>query len=404
MPKKDINRREFITRASAGLFSTGMGLSLFKGNSLHGKESQKIIYRTLGRTKLRIPIVSFGVMNSDNPDLLQQAMDLGVTHLDTAFLYLNGNSERMIGKVLEETGKRDKVIIATKMRFNRDREKHVFLLEGAGVQPAATEENFNKQLETSLGRLRTDYIDILYLHSCYSPAMATFEPLLNALVKAKKAGKAKFIGMSTHRNEPDVIRATVDTGVYDVVLTSYNYLQKHREEVKKAIQYAAGKGLGVVAMKTQGGVQLNEEKKIEVNHKAALKWVLNDKNVCTTIPGITTYDQLALDFSVMQDLALTGEEKGDLNLTAMISGTLFCQNCRTCIPSCPKKVEIPTLMRAYMYANGYGNLVQAQLTTEELPAGRNLAVCRECGSCAASCPNGITIGRRLKKLIDYRFV
>jgi predicted aldo/keto reductase-like oxidoreductase len=341
-------------------------------------------------------------MNSDNPDLLKRALDMGITHLDTAFLYLRGNSERMIGKVLEETGKRDKVIVATKMRFNRDREKHVFLLEGAGVQPAATEAEFNKQLETSLGRLRTDYIDILYLHSCYSPAMATFEPLLNALVKAKKAGKARFIGMSTHRDEPNVIRAAVDTGAYDVVLTAYNYLQKHREEIKNAIQYAAGKDIGVVAMKTQGGRRLQEEQKIEVNHKAALKWVLNDKNVCTAIPGITTHDQLALDFSVMQDLALTKVEKWDLNLTAMLSGTLFCQNCRTCIPSCPQKVEIPTLMRAYMYAQGYGNQVQAQLTTEELPPERGLAACRQCASCTASCPNGIIIGRRVKTLLGHR--
>lgn len=398
MDKKGFNRREFMGKAAAGLVTAGLGMTACKPTETSEKQTPGLIYRTLGRTGLKIPIVSFGVMNSDSPDLLKKAMDMGINHLDTAFLYLRGNSERMIGEVLEETGNRDKVFVATKMRFNRDREKHVFLLEGAGVQPGATEENFFKQLETSLERLRTDYIDILYLHSCYSPAMATFEPLMNALVKAKEQGKARFIGISTHRDEPNVIRSAVDAGIYDVVLTAYNYLQKHREEVKEAIQYAAAGNIGVVAMKTQGGNSINEDENISVNHKAALKWVLNDKNVCTSIPGITTFEQMDLDFSVMQDLTLTEAEKRDLQLTSMLSGHLFCQNCRTCVPSCPQKVEIPTLMRAYMYAQGYGNLVQAESTISELPQDRGLNICRSCSVCSAACPNGIAIDSRLQKL------
>jgi predicted aldo/keto reductase-like oxidoreductase len=81
--------------------------------------------------------------------------------------------------------------------------------------------------------------------------MATHEPLMNAFVKAKKQGKTRFIGISTHQNEQYVIRSAVDAGVYDVVLTAYNFAQDHREQVKKSIEYAAKKGVGIVAMKTQ---------------------------------------------------------------------------------------------------------------------------------------------------------
>jgi aryl-alcohol dehydrogenase-like predicted oxidoreductase len=98
------------------------------------------------------------------------------------------------------------------MRFARDREKNVFLSEGSEREPTATAENFRSQLDESLRRLRTDVIDVLYIHSCYSPAMATFEPLMNALVRAKESGKARFIGVSTHKNVPEVIRAAADTG------------------------------------------------------------------------------------------------------------------------------------------------------------------------------------------------
>ncbi len=401
MAKKGYNRREFIGKTATGLISAGLGLPLMNACSSQKANNAKIIYRTLGRTELQIPLVSFGVMNSDSPALLQKALDMGIKHWDTAHAYLRGNSERAIGKILEETKSRDKIYIATKMRFNRDGKTNTFLLEGVDRLPGATEENLMAQLETSLERLRTDYIDILYIHSCYSPAMVTFEPLMKAMVKAKEAGKVRFIGVTTHKNEADVIRAAVDSGIHDVVATAYNYLHEKRSEIKKAIKYAADKGVGIVAMKTQGGVRLNEEQTIEVNHKAALKWALNDENVCTAIPGITAFDQMDLDFSVMQDLALTEQEKRDLETTATASGKLFCQNCRTCVPTCPREVEIPTLIRAYMYAEGYGNVVQAQMTVTQLPKNQGLTICRDCHSCQASCPNGINIPSRLKSLITH---
>jgi len=396
---KNMKRREFIGKAAFGLFSAGLATPFLKKGITSQDNEPKIIYRTLGRTALRIPIVSFGVMNSDSPDLIKRALDMGINHLDTAHGYLRGNSERAIGEVLEKSGNRDKVYVATKMRFARDNQKAVFLLRGSAREPGATEENLFEQLETSLQRLRTDYVDILYLHSCYSPQMATFEPLMNALVKVKKQGKAKFIGVSTHSNVADVVRASVDAEVYDVVLAAYNYVQEDREEVKKAFQYAAEKGVGVVAMKTQGGRRLQQDPDVEINHQAALKWVLNDQNVCTTIPGMTTFEQLDLNMEVMNDLALTEKEQRDLQMAASMRGTLYCMNCCSCVPTCPQGVEIPKLMRSYMYAKGYGNYVQAGTTIAELPEKQGLDVCRECSQCTASCRRDINIGSRVKSLI-----
>jgi predicted aldo/keto reductase-like oxidoreductase len=323
---------------------------------------------------------------------------MGVRHLDTAHRYLRGNSEKVIGEIVGEKGVRDQVYIGTKMRFARDSTRNVYSLEGTAREPAATEENFFRQLEISLERLRTDYVDILHLHSCYSPEMATFEPLLNALVKAKEAGKTRFIGVSTHRDEARVIRACADSGVHDVVLTAYNFMQDHRDEVKAAIEYAAGKGLGIVAMKTQGGNRLARDPNANINHRAALKWALSDPNVSTTIPGITTFDQLELDLSVMSDLELTEEEASELELASMLPGPLYCQNCRSCIPSCPSRVEIPNLMRAYMYAEGYGNLIEAENAIAGLPRDRGLDGCASCPSCTATCARSIDIGARVEDL------
>lgn len=327
---------------------------------------------------------------------------MGINHLDTANVYLRGNSERVIGEVIQKNGNRDKVYVATKMRFSRDNEKLEFTRKGTDREPAATEENLFKQLETSLSRLRTDYVDILYLHSCYSARMATYEPLMNALVKAKKQGKARFLGISTHNNEQYVIRSAVDTGVYDVVLTAYNFAQNHREHVKKSIEYAVKKGVGIVAMKTQGGRRLQQSGKIEINHEAALKWVLEDENVCTTIPGMTTFDQLDQNFRVMNNLGLSVAERRELQMASNLKGKLYCQNCRSCIPTCPSKVEIPNLMRAFMYAKGYGNYIQAGMTAAQIPRKRGLDECRSCSSCTAFCPDGINIGSRVNTLIDEK--
>jgi len=398
MGVEGIDRREFIVRTALGLITVGLGVPPVRAASTQLGKSPKIVYRTLGKTELRIPLVSFGVMNSDSPDLIRKAIDMGIKHLDTAHVYLRGNSEKVIGQILEERRCRDKVYVATKMLFARDREKNIFISKGSGRYVGATERNFNEQLATSLKRLRTDYIDILYLHNCHGPLMPNYQPMVKAFAKAKESGQARFIGISTHANEPETIRAAADTGTWDVILTSYNFIQKHKEEVKKSIQYAAEKGLGVIAMKTQGGVRLSREKKVKVNHAAALKWVLNDKNVCTTIPGITTFEQMGLDFNVMKDLSLSDEEKRDLRISSMLRGPLYCQQCRSCIPSCPQRVEIPVLMRAYMYAEGYGNPTQAQLTIDELPPECSLNACRDCTTCTASCRNGINIRERLDSL------
>ncbi len=398
-----IKRRNFLGKAALGIASVGLTHPLLKKYAAAQQNAAKIVYRTLGRTNLRIPIVSFGVMNSDSPDLIQRALDAGLNHLDTANVYLRGNSERVIGEVLETRGQRDKVYLATKMRFARDDEKNVFLLQGTDREPGATEENLFKQLETSLKRLRTDYVDILYLHSAYSPQMAAYEPLMNALVKAKKQGKARFLGVSTHKNIPDVIRSSVDAGVYDVVLAAYNYVLENKEEVKTAIRYAAEKGVGVVAMKALGGRRLQENTDAEINLRAALKWVLNDKNVCTAILGMTAYSQLELNMGVMADLALSEKEERDLQAAASMPGLLFCQNCRACVPTCPHHVEVPKLMRAYMYARGYGNYIQAGITVAQMPRGAGLNKCRECSACVASCRRGINIGSRVNILMDERF-
>ncbi|OGC03609.1 hypothetical protein A2V82_10845 [candidate division KSB1 bacterium RBG_16_48_16] len=390
-----MDRREFLRGSVAGVLGASLTAPLLRAETDEKKKNPKLIYRTMGRTKLEVPVLSFGVMNTDSPDLIKKALEMGLKHLDTANVYLRGNSETAIGRVLKETGTRDKVYVATKVFLARDWQKGIFMLEDTGPAPAATTENFNKQLDQSLERLQTDYVDILYVHACDSANMVNYETTMKAAVKAKEAGKARFIGVSGHKS-PEIIRAAVDARVYDVVLAVFNFQQEDKDDVARAIAYAKENGVAIVAMKTQGGARRQGDP-ASFNHKAALKWVLNHEGVCTAIPGMTTFEQLDLNFSVMEDLTLTDEEKKDLKLSSLDSGG-YCQNCRACVAQCPHKVEVPTLMRAVRYAEGYGNLSQAEWTLNLLPKNHGLAACRSCSDCRVQCTHGINISRNVKTL------
>jgi predicted aldo/keto reductase-like oxidoreductase len=265
------------------------------------------------------------------------------------------------------------------------------------VGPGTTSKAFLNKLDISLKRLKMDYVDILYVHALSDRAGVLNPELIAAVEQAKKEGKAKHIGVSTHRNEPEVIRACIESKIFEVVLASINYKQAHYAEVKKAVSEAAKAGIGIVAMKTMAGGFQDRERKIPVNCSAALKFVLQDENVSTSIPGITNFDQLKANAAINRDLAMTDKEKADLALTDAKVGGLYCQGCLTCVPDCPKGLPIPDLMRAYMYTYGYGDLSQARTLINDLGMRDN--PCRNCSECKVNCAKSFNVSERIADVV-----
>lgn len=385
------SRRSFIKKSAAGLAGVAILPGITSGEkkekAAKTKGKRKLISRTLGRTGLKLPIVSMGVMNADNPNLVRSALDAGIVHLDTAHYYQRGRNEEMIGKVIKDVP-RDKFVIATKVPGDHmDRKTGLFTKE-------TSPKKFVEKFEISLKRLGLDYVDIFYLHSVVKREAALYEPLLNEMVKLKKQGKVKFLGVSTHRNEPEILKAAADSKVYDVCLTAYNFLQPHLAEMHKAIEYAAKAGVGIVAMKTQAGVFWDKEKQNPINMKAALKWSLQNEHIHTSIPGFNTFDQMNTDLSVMEDLKLTEKEKKDLKLGDKISmAGLYCRQCGQCLGQCRQQIDIPTVMRSYMYAYGYKNpsLAAETLESANLPD----TLCTNCASCPVTCPAGFNVREKM---------
>ncbi len=404
MDKKVSNRREFLKAGVSGLAGMAILPSVAGVRSEayaeeapeNAKEKPRLIHRKLGKTGLELPIVSMGVMNADNPALVEAALDAGIVHLDTAHRYQRGRNEEMIGRVVKGRD-RDSFVIATKVPGNGLDRKTGFFTEKTKAAP------FIEDFETSLERLGLDYVDILYLHSVVTREATLFEELLTTLERLKKEGKTRFIGVSTHRNEPEVIRAAIESKSYDVVLTACNFLQPHADELEKAMAEASKAGLGVIAMKTQAGVYFDKERQEPINMKAALKWVLKNENVHTSIPGFTTFDQMNDDLSVMADLSLTPEEREDLQL-GLRSGTpgLFCDQCGDCLAQCDRGVDVPTLMRGYMYAYGYKSL----RTAKDALASMDLAnlACTACDVCTVTCKMKFDIRQRAEDIARIRSV
>ena len=222
-----------------------------------------------------------------------------------------------------------------------------------------------------------------------------YEPVLDALLTTKKEGKTRYIGLSTHRNEPEVIQAAMDSGVIDVILTTLNFKQEHRMQIKEKITLAAEKGIGIITMKTMAGAFLDREKTKPINCKAALKWVLQDPNVHTSIPGITSFDMLAENLSVMENLEFTDEEMKDLEEARLIAG-LYCDGCPSCTAKCRKSLPVHDIMRSYMYAYGYNDFKKAREVLNESGIRNN--PCKDCEICTIVCPKNFNVAERIRDI------
>jgi hypothetical protein len=239
------SRREFLKTAGAGLAGAALMSSGACGSRSDGEraKSRKIVHRTLGRTGLRLPVVSMG--SAYAIDLARAAFDEGIVYIHTSSDYAEGNHERLLGEALKRRP-RDSFVVATSpdLPYEYDRRRDRSMDLGKNADPG----RIFASIDESLRRLGLEHIDIYYLTSIGDPEVARFEPYLEAFETLKKAGKTRFIGIGTHENEPAVIRAVAETGVWDVVLTAYIFRQYHRGEVRSAIRRAAGAGLGIVAM------------------------------------------------------------------------------------------------------------------------------------------------------------
>ncbi|HXX80600.1 MAG TPA: aldo/keto reductase, partial [Thermodesulfovibrionales bacterium] len=330
-----------------------------------------------GRTGLKIAVVSFGAMLTPEAEVIRTAFEHGVNYVDTARKYMDGKNEGIVAKALK--GWRDKVFVATKT-----------------LPTSKSKEDIIRDVETSLRTLETDYVDIIQLHNLTDKVRIFVPETREALVRLREQGKVRFFGVTTHKNQPEVLNALVDDPdrFFDTALVAYNF--KSDDDTKEAIAKAASAKIGIIAMKTQAGGYATDALGPISPHQAALKWVLQNQHITTTIPGMRDTAELKEDIAVMGMPFGYADERTLQRYNAAVK-PYYCHFCGKCEATCPRGVEISTINRSLMYAEGYKSTELALSTYREIPVAASASACLGCEDCVAHCVNGLDIGTKMQQ-------
>jgi predicted aldo/keto reductase-like oxidoreductase len=369
--KFNSSRRKFL---KAGLILPAAGFISKHDSYAFSKTPDGVAYRVLGKTGLKVSSVGSGVGIEPDPQVIARAIDLGVNYFDTARGYGNGKSELITGTALK--GKRDKVILATKTD---------------GITKAA----IFKDMDASLKALNTDYVDIYHLHSRDTPDTITDEAV-EACEILKKQGKTRFIGVSTH-DVHAVADHILKIGKFDVVQTTYSYAIGGAPLRREAIAKLYAAGIGMVAMKVIIAVAGFIPKDINLPKEgplAAVKWVLLNPAISTTVPYVKNIAELEMNVRAMTE-AYTPQDEKMLYTRNQEIRPFYCRMCYECKGKCPKGVPVTDELRFLAYYDFGGDFQQAQENFRLLPKEIRNVRCSDCSSCVIECPNGVDVRNRL---------
>jgi hypothetical protein len=365
--------------ARFGFASTTAGFSQPEGH-FDDTPTSILKMRILGRTGLKVNPVGFGAGYTGDPSVVERAVDLGINYFDTARAYLQGNAERTMAIALGQ--KRKQIILSTKSL-------------------ASDKENALKDLDTSLRELKTDYVDVWYFHDRPAPEKIT-DGMIEAQRIAKQQGKIRFSGLSFHANQQQMLPWMAKNGVFDVVMTGYNFAMD--ASMDEAIAIAAKAGIGFVAMKTMAGgfrfqkpsSPLYAKLKQDGVHVSALRWALHRPNVHTTVPGICDMDQLDDAIRAASEVFSPADEK---TLAAHLDkiSPLYCRMCGQCEGKCQKGLPVADMLRYLTYADGYRQFAMARKSFQQLPAEHQAVRCGDCPQCTVACPHGVKVSDRMAR-------
>ncbi|MGD0341097.1 MAG: aldo/keto reductase [Bacteroidales bacterium] len=369
------NRRDFLKKSVIGISAAALVPGILKGS--HSPAllfPPDLPFRLLGKTGIKAPLISMGAADASDSGLIKTAYEAGIKLFFSATYYGEGKNEKLVGDSLKGLP-RDSYIIGTAVPP-----------DGMDMKTGTFPQGFDsdayiRKAEESLKRFGLDYVDFFLFPFAGKKETVQNEGVLKALAQLKKQGKTKFLGIASHSDTEEALRAAADSGVYDVAMIAYNYKVTNKDSLNSAIEYATKAGMGIIAMKTTAGAFRNKSGPA-LNTDAALKWVLQNQNIASIVSGMSSIEQLQKNLAMIRNLKMSDLEMKDLSLALPEPG-LYCQQCKKCIPQCPYNLDIPTIMRSYMYAYGYKNAAQAWHTLADVDLSGK--PCEKCKICTVKC-------------------
>ncbi|MDR1947941.1 MAG: aldo/keto reductase [Spirochaetaceae bacterium] len=332
-------------------------------------------------------------------EIIRYAADHGVTYFDTAYGYHHGKSEEVLGEALEG-GRRDKVRIVTKQPF--------------GVM--TTQEAVRRNLENTLKKLRTGYIDVYLIHNIQA---ATWEEIKKRKIieeyeKFKAEGLIRAIGFSYHGLFP-AFKEVLSFYDWDMCQVMQNLIDVDKEVTAEAISIAGEKGCALVIMEPLRGGGLATPpppvRAIYDNYpvkRSPVEWafrhVLDYPQVSTILSGVSTLEQLKEDIEIFSKpdalpYCLSEAEKDILRQVKARYESLAsirCTACEYCLP-CPQGVRIPEVFTKYNDGIMFGNFDQPRRGYYfQTNAKQDASRCVACGACEKKCPQHLEIIKDLK--------
>jgi predicted aldo/keto reductase-like oxidoreductase len=350
--------------------------------------------RPFGNSGINVSILSLGGMFNiaSNQIMLRQAMRWGVTYWDTADCYQNG-SEKGIGKYFS--------------KYPEDRQK-VFLVSKAD-DPSP--RGMSRLLDRSLDRMQTDYIDLYFVHGIYRIDEMDDSTRIWA-EKAKAAGKIRLFGFSTHSNMEACMLAAARLGWIDGIMMTYNYRLMHTDRMQRAVDACVKAGIGLTAMKTQGGGSVRTDTDTELklagrfmqkgfsDAQAKLMAVWQNPqiaSICSQMPNMSIL--MANTAAAMDKTELSATDRKLLQQYARETHRDYCAGCSAiCQSAIGEKAPIADVMRYLMYCRSYGDRDYARAEYRKIPPEiRQRLTGIDYAAAEKKCPQKMAIARLMQE-------
>lgn len=396
----DLTRRGFIkTVGLAGLAVAGAGVTgavAAPEPPAAPAKASTVPKRPLGKTGVEVSSLCLGGMfdTINNQLLLKQAIKWGLTYWDTAESYGNGLSEEGMGRFFAR---------------NPEARKEIFLVTKLQTKGG----NLTERLDKGLARLKTDHVDLFFIHSLTDSKELT--PAIKDWAAAmKQAGKFKFFGFSTHTNMDECLIGAAKLGYIDAVMFTYNFQVMHNPKMQEAIKTASQAGIGLVAMKTQGGgpgaKKITSEAKLEVvdrflkrgftDKQAKLKAVWETPqiaSICSQMPNLTIIS--ANVAAALDQTKLTREDLDSLRRYALETKADYCAGCgKICREAVGGAIPVNEVMRCLMYHQYYGEAELARLTFAGLGEEVKQRLTEvDYSPAEQACPHGLAIAELMRQ-------
>ena len=362
-------------------------------------------YRSMGKLNIRTSAFGLGCMRFNGAasgdsiideqkaiSLIRQAVDGGVTYLDTAYVYLDKTSEIVLGKALQD-GYRDRVTIATKMPA-----EHVH-----------NRAEMEALLETELKKLQTDHIDFYLMHGIDKEKWEYFKSngAPEFFDDMKRAGNIRYKCFSFHGpyEEFEYILQAYD---WDMVQIQYNFMDINNQAGTKGLELAGKLGIPVVIMEgLLGGRLAKAPDNVQALYDAfpvkrspvewGFRWLCNHPEIAVVLSGCNEKEQIDENLRIFDTVEPGIMDEEELQLMdnvreAYLSRTkIGCTGCRYCMP-CPNGVNIPGIFSAWNNHSLYNTDLKndwdlKQIREKDSGADR----CVSCGACEAACPQHLGI-------------